>query len=260
MFENLLIERDGAVAVITVNRPQVLNALDRATIDELDHAIAAARSDEAVRAVVITGAGTKAFAAGADVRELTDLDAAAALGYAEHGQRVFAAIEDMGKPTVAAINGFALGGGCELALACTLRVAAENARLGQPEIDLGLVPGFAGTQRLPRLIGRGPALAMLLTGQPITAAEALRLGLVTTVVPAADVRSAALRLARELAGKAPIAVRTMLRLVHEGLDGTLSDGARREATAFAAVVAGQDGREGTRAFLEKRRPMFTGLT
>ncbi len=258
MFENLLVERDGAVAVVTIRRPQVLNALSHATLVELGQAIADAGLDTAVRAVVLTGAGTKAFVAGADVKEISDMAPDRARAHAEHGQRVFDAIERLDKPSIAAINGVALGGGCELAMACTLRIAADTARFGQPEIDLGLVPGFAGTQRLPRLIGRGPALELLLTGQSISAAEALRLGLVNRVVPAGEVMSTALDLAAQLSRKAPIAVRQLLRLVACGLDGSTADGQRLEAEAFGVVAASQDAREGTRAFLEKRTPVFTG--
>src|SRR3954452_2112430 len=182
----ILVARDGPVATVTVNRPETLNALNVATIDELRRALLDLRRDGDVRAVVVTGAGPKAFVAGADIRELAALDPAGARALAERGQHVFDLVERLGKPVVAAINGYALGGGCELALACTVRIASDTARLGQPEIALGLIPGYAGTQRLPRLVGKGRAMAMILAGTPISADEALRIGLVTQVVPAAD--------------------------------------------------------------------------
>lgn len=253
MFENLLLARDGAVAVLTVNRPQVLNALNLATLDELARAARLLRDDDSVRAVVITGAGQKAFAAGADLREL-ETDGGAA--YSRRGQAAFDAIEQMGKPTIAAIHGFALGGGCELALACTLRVAAETAILGQPEVTLGLIPGFAATQRLPRLIGKGRAFDLLLTGRHVRADEALRMGLVNRVVAPPALASEADGLARTMAGLAHDAVSGILTAVHRGLEMTAADAQGLEASLFAAVGATPDAREGMRAFLEKRAPTF----
>src|SRR5829696_1481166 len=198
-FENLLVERDGPVSVVTINRPRVLNALNSQTLDELRRVVLDLKQDDAVRAIVVTGAGDKAFVAGADINELAVLSPVAGREHALAGQHVFDLIENLGKPVIAAINGFALGGGCELAMACTLRLAADTARLGQPEINLGLTPGYAGTQRLPRLVGKGVAMDMLLTGRQITAPEALQVGLVNRVVPAADLLAEAKALASELA-------------------------------------------------------------
>jgi enoyl-CoA hydratase len=256
-YENLLVERDGAVLTIVINRPKVLNALNGSTLRELSEAIDAA-GDESVGAVVITGAGDRAFVAGADINELA---AQSPVGGREHGRRgqaVFARIEQLGKPVIAAVNGFALGGGCELAMACTLRVAADSARFGQPEINLGLIPGYGGTQRLPRLVGRGRALELLLTGNPITADEAWRIGLVNKVVPAAALRDEAHALAVSLAAKPAVAARYILEAVSGGLDMSLGDGEDYEATLFGLVSATEDMREGTRAFLEKRKPEFKG--
>jgi enoyl-CoA hydratase len=258
LFEHLMIARDGAVATVTINRPQVLNALDAATLDELRRAVLDLQRDAAVRAVIITGAGDKAFAAGADIRELAATRPVDAREYALRGQHVFDLIEHLGKPVIAAINGFALGGGCELAMACTLRLAADTARLGQPEIQLGLIPGFAGTQRLPRLVGKGIALDLLLTGRQITADEALRIGLVTRVVPAADLMAEARRMAEGLAERAPVAARYILEAVSRGLEMPFDQAQRLEATLFGLIAATSDMREGTRAFLEKRAPVFTG--
>ena len=256
--ENLRVDREGAVAVLTINRPQVLNALDAATIDELGRAVLDLEHDATVRAVIITGAGEKAFVAGADISELTADRAAQARERARAGQHVFDRIEHMGKPVIAAINGYALGGGCELALACTLRLAADTARIGQPEIALGLIPGFGGTQRLARLVGKGVALEILLTGRQLTAAEALHIGLVNRVVPAADLMAESKKLAADLATKAPIAMRYILEAVNYGLEVSLDDGQRLEATLFGLVASTDDMREGTRAFLEKRKAIFAG--
>ncbi len=257
-FDNLLLERDGAVACVTINRPAVLNALNIRTLDELVHAFVELGGDADVRAIVLTGAGPKAFVAGADINELASLTPLAARDHARMGQRAFDTVEGLGKPVIAAVNGFALGGGCELAMACTLRLAADTARFGQPEINLGLIPGFAGTQRLARLVGKGRALELMLTGAPVTAAEAWRIGLVNRVVPAADLRAAAFTLAHELAAKAPCAVRGILDAVHHGVDMTMAEGSSHEATIFGLVFATDDVREGTRAFLEKRPAAFKG--
>jgi enoyl-CoA hydratase len=254
----ILVARDGHVATVTINRPETLNALNAAALDALRRALLDLRHDGAIRAVVVTGAGPKAFVAGADIRELAALDPAGARALAERGQHVFDLVERLGKPVIAAVNGFALGGGCELALACTLRIAADTAKLGQPEINLGLIPGYGGTQRLARLVGRGRALELLLTGDPVDAQEAWRLGLVNRVVPAADVVPAAQALAARLASKAPHAVRAILDAVARGLDGSLAEGLAYEASLFGLVTATDDMKEGTRAFLEKRAPAFTG--
>ena len=257
-FENLLIDRDGPVAVVTVNRPKVLNALNTQTLDELRRAILALKHDDSVRAVVLTGAGEKSFIAGADINELAVQTPTTGREHAMAGQHVLDLIEHMGKPVIAAINGYALGGGCELAMACTLRIAADTARLGQPEITLGIIPGYAGTQRLARIIGRGRALELLLTGDQISAQEAHRLGLVNRVVPAADLMRDARALAATLAAKAPVAVRYILEAVHKGLEMPFPQAQVFEATLFGLVASTEDMREGTKAFLEKRKPEFRG--
>jgi enoyl-CoA hydratase len=257
-LSHVLLERDGPLATLTINRPDRLNALNAATVDELRQALLELRRDEAVHAIVVTGAGEKAFVAGADIAELAGLTPVTAKRLAERGQHVFDLIEMLGKPVVAAINGFALGGGCELALACTLRIASDRARLGQPEVNLGLMPGYGGTQRLTRLVGRGRALDLLLRGHQIDAAEAYRIGLVDRVVPAAEVLSTARSLALELAGKAPLAVRAILEAVHKGVQMPLAEALSYEATLFGLLAASDDMKEGTRAFLEKRTPSFSG--
>ena len=258
MFENLLLAREGATALVTINRPQVLNALDVATIDELGRAFLDLQHDPSVRAIIITGAGEKAFVAGADIGELAGLGAVDLKAHATRGQRVFDLIETCGKPVIAAINGFALGGGCELAMACTLRVAAETARLGQPEVNLGLIPGFGGTQRLARLVGKATALDLLLSGRQITADEAMRIGLVHRVVPSPTLLSEARSVAADLSAKAPTAVRYILEAVNRGVEVSLSEAQPLEATLFGLMASTSDMREGTRAFLEKRKPVFTG--
>jgi enoyl-CoA hydratase len=257
-FDNLLHERDGAVAILTLNRPKVLNALNAATLAELESAIEALGADDGVRAIVLTGAGEKAFVAGADINELAVLTPAQGKEHARRGQLLFDRIEHLGKPVVAAINGFALGGGCELAMACTLRIAADTARLGQPEINLGIIPGYAGSQRLPRLVGKGRALEMLLTGDAITAARAYEIGLVNQVVPAAELMAAATRLAHALAGKAPIATRYIIEAVNHGLDLPLAQAEFLETALFGVVASTEDTKEGTSAFLEKRKASWKG--
>ena len=257
-FENLAVEHGDSVATVTVNRPKVLNALNAETVRELDECLRALTADGSVGAVVLTGAGDRAFVAGADISELSQNTAATARDVARSGQALCGRIERAGKPVIAAINGFALGGGLELAMACSLRVAADTAKLGQPEINLGLLPGFGGTQRLPRLIGPGRALELLLTGDPIDANEAWRLGLVNRVVPSEQLREEALGLATKLAGKAPLAVRYILDAVRNGMQMSLTEACDLEATLFGLVSATEDMREGTRAFLEKRRAEFTG--
>jgi enoyl-CoA hydratase len=257
-FDNLLVDHDGAVASITINRPSVLNALNASTLDELGRLFAGLRNDADVRAVIVTGAGDKAFVAGADVKELAALNPGDVERYARMGQAVFERIETLGKPVIAAVNGFALGGGCELAMSCTIRIAADTARLGQPEINLGLLPGFGGTQRLPRLVGRGRALELMLSGAPVSAQDAWRMGLVNRVVPAADLLSDARALAASLAAKPPVAVRYLLDAVHRGLDLSLAGGCALEASLFGLAGNTEDMREGTRAFLEKRTPVFLG--
>ncbi|MGH9347323.1 MAG: enoyl-CoA hydratase-related protein [Vicinamibacterales bacterium] len=257
-FDNLTLERDGAVALLTINRPKVLNALDTPTMDELRRAVLDVRHDAALRVLIITGAGEKSFVAGADINELAVQSPIEGKAHALRGQHVFDLIENLGKPVVAAINGFALGGGCELAMACTLRIAADTARLGQPEINLGIIPGYAGTQRLPRLVGKGIALELLLTGRQVKADEALRIGLVNRVVPSAELMSETRKLAAELALKAPVAARHVIEAVNRGLEVSFDKAAFLEATLFGLVASTDDMREGTKAFLEKRPPAFRG--
>jgi len=257
-FDNLLVERDGAVAVLTINRPTVLNALNTQTLDELRRAMLELKADATARVLIVTGAGPKSFVAGADINELAVLSPTAGREHALSGQHVFDAIENLGKPVIAAINGFALGGGCELAMACTLRIAADSARLGQPEIALGLMPGYAGTQRLPRLVGKGRAMEMLLTGAQVGADEAQRIGLVHRVVPAADLMTEARTLAAQLAANAPVAMRYIINAVHKGVEMPFAEACQYEATLFGLVASTDDMREGTAAFLEKRKPLFKG--
>jgi enoyl-CoA hydratase len=257
-FDNLLFERDGAVAILTFNRPKVLNALNAGTLRDLDAALDALGGDAEVRAIILTGAGEKSFVAGADINELMVLTPAEGKEHARHGQRIFDRIEQLGKPVIAAINGFALGGGCELALACTLRIAADTARLGQPEINLGIIPGYGGSQRLPRLVGKGRALEILLSGDMILAARAYEMGLVNQVVPAADLMAAARKLAHALASKAPIATRYILEAVNHGLEMPLAQGQFLETALFGAIASTEDTREGTAAFLEKRKASWKG--
>jgi enoyl-CoA hydratase len=257
-FETLQIEQEGAVRLLTLNRPKQLNVLNAQLRAELGQAVADTAADDGVRVVVLMGSGDRAFAAGADIGEMAALAPEEARRFAASGQALFSAIEALGKPTIAAVQGFALGGGCELAMACTLRIAADTAQFGQPEVELGLVPGFGGTQRLTRLVGRGRALALLLGGHRITAVEAERIGLVNRVVPAADLRAEALALAQTLAAKAPLAVRYILAAVQDGADLPLDQACDLEATLFGLSAATSDMKEGTRAFLEKRRPEFTG--
>jgi enoyl-CoA hydratase len=257
-YENLLLERDGGVALVTVNRPAVLNAIDRTTLDALRRVLLDLQRDETVRVVMLTGAGEKAFIAGADINELVLQTPVGGRAHALEGQRVFDLIENLGKPVIAAINGYALGGGCELAMACTLRVAADTARIGLPEVTLGLLPGYAGTQRLARLVGKGKAMELILTGTPITADEAARIGLVNRVVPAPRLMTAARDLAAQLAIQAPIAMRYILSAINRGLEMPFAEACVFEATLFGLIVSTDDMREGTRAFLEKRKPEFTG--
>jgi enoyl-CoA hydratase len=257
-LDNLLFECDGATAIVTINRPKVLNALNAATLDELERLVRNLQGDDSVRVVILTGAGEKSFVAGADINELAAQTPVSGREHALAGQRVFDLIENLGKPVIAAINGYALGGGCELAMACTLRLAADTARLGQPEIALGLLPGYAGTQRLPRLVGKGKAMEMMLTGAPITADEALRVGLVTRVVPAADLMAEARKLAAQLATAAPIAMRYIITAVNAGAEMPFAQACRLEATLFGLVASTEDMRQGTAAFLDKRTPRFKG--
>jgi enoyl-CoA hydratase len=257
-FRNLLLTREGALALVTVNRPAVLNALNADTISELRQAALDLRRDPDVRVVILTGSGEKAFVAGADINELARSNPLSGRDLALRGQHVFDLIEHLGKPVIAAINGFALGGGCELAMACTFRLAADTARLGQPEINLGVIPGYGGTQRLARLVGRDRALDLVLTGRHVSADEAFAMGLVTRVVPAARLMEEARALAATLASKSPAIVRLALDAVNRGLEMSLAEGSQYEATLFGLAAATEDMREGTKAFLEKRKPEFKG--
>jgi enoyl-CoA hydratase len=260
-YETLQLAVEERVATVTLNRPKVLNALNAAMFRELDELFAELALDDAVRVVLLRGAGGKAFAAGADIGELVQADAASGEVLAGSAQRVFRRIETMGKPVIACIDGFALGGGCELAMACTLRLASNAARLGQPEIKLGLIPGYGGTQRLPRLVGQGAALKMLLTGAMIDAAEALRIGLVDEVVPGdseAGLMVRARDLGRLIAGMPPLAVAAAIDAVGRGADLPLDEALALEATIFGRLCGTEDKREGTQAFLEKRNAVWVG--
>jgi enoyl-CoA hydratase len=257
-YENLKVETRDAVAVVTVNRPDKLNALNARTVEELDAVFAALATDPGVRGVILTGAGEKAFVAGADIAELAAQGPLDAREVARKGQAVLTRIEKLGKPVVAAINGFALGGGCELALACHVRIASENARLGTPEVKLGLMCGYGGTQRLPRLVGRGRALELLLTGEMVDAAEALRIGLVNRVVPLDKLLAEAEALLKKMLANGPVSVRFTLEAVGAGLEMPLEDAQNLEATLFAVLCTTEDMKEGTAAFLEKRKAQFKG--
>ena len=257
-LENILFESADGIATVTINRPKVLNALNAQTLEELRRTILALRRDDQVRCVIVTGAGEKAFIAGADINELSVQTPVSGRQHALSGQHIFDLIENLGKPVIAAINGFALGGGCELAMACTMRIAADTAKLGQPEINLGIIPGYAGTQRLARLVGRGRAMELLLTGDHISAQEAHRIGLVNRVVPAAELLTETRKLATLLASKAPVAARYIIDAVNKGLEMPFPDAQVFEATLFGLVSSTEDMREGTRAFLEKRQAVFKG--
>jgi enoyl-CoA hydratase len=258
-YSHILFETgDDGIAVLTVNRPAKLNALSRELLAEVDDAIGRTESDAAIRALIITGAGEKAFVAGADISQIAETTALTAQGMSQYGQKVFRRLELLAKPTIAAVNGFALGGGCELAMSCTLRVASPNAKLGQPEVKLGIIAGYGGTQRLPRLVGRGRALEMLLTGEPVEAAEAHRIGLVNHVVPQEELLLFCRGLLLKMLANGPIALRLTMQAVDAGLNMDLEDGLRFEAAAFALSAATEDKQEGTRAFLEKRKPAFSG--
>jgi enoyl-CoA hydratase len=257
-LENVLYEKKGAIAYVTLNRPKVLNALSKRTWEDLRAAFENARDDAAVRGVILTGAGDKAFIAGADISELTHLTAVEAEKSSSYGQEVLNLIENLGKPVIAAINGFALGGGCETAMACTVRVAVENAKFGQPEVKLGVLPGGGGTQRLPRLVGKGRALQLILTGEMISAQEAYRIGLVNEVVPSADLITRAEAILNQIFANAPVAVRYSLEAVNKGMEASLAEGLALEASLFGLCAGTDDKKEGTQAFLEKRKPQFQG--
>ena len=257
-LENVLYEKKGAIAYVAVNRPKVLNALNARTLQDLRAAFEDARDDAAVRGVILTGAGVKAFVAGADIGELARVTAVEAAEMTSNGQAVTNLIENLGKPVIAAVNGFALGGGCELAMACTVRLATENATFGQPEVKLGVIPGYGGTQRLPRLVGRGRALQLILSGEMIGAQEAYRIGLVNEVVPASGLIARAEAILQQIFGNSPIAVKFALEAVNKGLETSLFEGLVMESSFFAICAATDDKKEGTSAFLEKRASKFAG--
>ena len=255
-YRFLLLEMDAGVATVTINRPQALNAMTRELLEELGAAFAQLQEDAEVRVILLTGSGEKAFVAGADIAAMAELSPLEARELALLGQRTLAAIEASTVPVIAVVNGFALGGGCELAMACDIRLAADTARLGQPEINLGIIPGFAGSQRLARLVGKGRALELLLSGEMIGAAEAWRIGLVNRVVPAAELMAEARRLAELLAGKGRTALRLCKAAVRDGLEMDLARASAYEADLFGLCFADDDQREGMRAFLEKRPARF----
>jgi enoyl-CoA hydratase/carnithine racemase len=255
---NVLYEKKSAIAYVTVNRPKLLNALNTPTWEDLRTAFEDARNDPTVRGVILTGAGNKAFIAGADIGELAHATAIEAERSSRFGQSVLDLIENLGKPVVAAVNGFALGGGCETAMACTIRIAVDSAKFGQPEVALGLLPGGGGTQRLPRLVGKGRALQLILSGEMISAQEAHRIGLVNEVVPAADLITRAEAILNKIASNAPVAVKFSLEAVNKGLETSQGEGILLEASYFGLCAGTEDKKEGTSAFLEKRAPQFHG--
>ena len=258
MYENIKTENKDGVLVITVDRPKVLNALNAQTVQEIGAAFDAARDDDSVKAVVLTGGGEKAFVAGADIGELAQMTPITGKTTSEKGQRVFRAIEKFPKPVIAAVNGFALGGGCELALACHIRIASDKAQLGLPEVTLGIIPGYGGTQRMARLLGKGKALELILTGDRIKADEAERIGLVNRVVPADQLMTVAEEMARTIAKRGPLAVRAAIEAVMSGSDMPFEEGQFLEATLFGLLASTEDMKEGMGAFLEKRTAEFKG--
>jgi len=257
-YETIQYEVEEHIATVTLNRPEVLNALNAVMFDELETVFTGIAVDKNIRAVLVTGAGGKAFAAGADIKELARTDRASGEAMAQRAQHVFSLIESCGKPVIACIHGFALGGGCELALACTIRLAGETARLGQPEVKLGLMPGYGGAQRLPRLVGQGAAMKLLLTGEPINAPEALRIGLVDEVVPMEELMTRAWEMARSIAAAAPLAVKACMDAVRRGDDLSLHNALPLDAVAFGELCGTADKAEGTSAFLAKRKAIWSG--
>jgi len=257
-LENILYEKRNGIAYVTINRPKALNALNTPTWKDLRTAFEDVRDDVAIRGAILTGAGDKAFIAGADITELATLAAFEAARASRFGQAVLSLIENLGKPVIAAVNGFALGGGCETAMACTLRIAVERASFGQPEVKLGLLPGGGGTQRLPRLVGKGRALQLILSGEVIDAREAWRIGLVNEIVPAADLIARSEAILKQIASNAPIAVKLALEATNRGLETSQDEGMLLEASYFGLCAATEDKKEGTQAFLERRAPQFHG--
>jgi enoyl-CoA hydratase len=257
-YENLLYEKKDGIAYITFNRPKVLNALNRKTVEELQQVLLAAKEDASVRVLILTGSGEKAFVAGADINELAQQTPVNGKEFSLFGQSVFHLVEAMGKPSICAINGFALGGGCELALCCSIRLASKTAKLGQPEVKLGILPGYGGSQRMARLCGKGAAHELCLTGEMITAEEAERIGLVNHVYEPAELLPAAEAIAKKIIEKAPLAVKYCMEAIERGVEMPLQEGLFLEATLFGLCCATEDMREGTKAFLEKRAAQFRG--
>jgi enoyl-CoA hydratase len=257
-YQTLLLEIRDAIAFLTINRPDKLNALNDLVVSELHHAVLAIKADASVRGVILTGAGPKAFVAGADIGDLAKQGVMDGRQRALNGQQMLNALERLGKPVLAAVNGFALGGGCELAMACHIRIASENARFGQPEVNLGITPGYGGTQRLPRIVGKGNALYMLLSAEHVNAQDALRMGLVSRVVPHDQLMAEAEKLMKAIVAKGPVALALTIEAVDRGLETTLEEGLRIEADAFGLVASTSDMKEGLTAFLEKRPAKFEG--
>jgi enoyl-CoA hydratase len=257
-FENLITKIENIIGWIFINRPDKLNALNAKTIKELYLAFMAFQNDDAVKVVILTGSGDKAFIAGADIAELTELNGSSAKDYILKGQELTRVMEYFKKPVIAAVNGFALGGGTEMALACHIRVASDNAKLGQPEVKLGLIPGYGGTQRLPRLVGKGKAMELILTGKIIGAEEALQIGLVNKVVPQSELLPTCEALAKEIAANGPLALEYSISSINKGLENTLNEGLFIEADFFNKACTTEDSKEGTLAFLEKRKANFSG--
>jgi len=257
-FQNILVEKKNSIAYVAVNRPKVLNALNMVTMDELRAAFHDIKNDAGVRVIILTGAGEKAFIAGADINELAAHNAVSGKEYTHRGQSVLNLIENLGKPVIACLNGFTLGGGCEIAMACTMRLASDNAKLGQPEVKLGIIPGYGGTQRLPRLVGKGRAMQLVLTGEMITAQEAYRIGLVNEVTSPTELIPRAEAIAQKIIANAPLAVQYSLEAINKGLEMTLPEALYLEAVLFSVACSSEDKKEGTTAFLEKRQAQFKG--
>ena len=257
-LQNVLYEKKGPIAYVSINRPKVMNALNQSVFSDLREVFEDARDDSSIRGIILTGSGDKAFAAGADIAEMAKSSALEAEKSTRHAQAVTEIMENLGKPVIAAVNGFALGGGCELAMACTFRIASENAKFGQPEVKIGIMPGAGGTQRLPRLIGKGRALQLILTGEIINAQEAYQIGLVNEVVASAELIPRVEAILKQILANAPFGVKFSIDAVNKGLDASVSEGLLIEASFFALCAGTEDKKEGTSAFLEKRAPQFQG--
>ncbi|MFI4917936.1 MAG: enoyl-CoA hydratase-related protein [Legionellales bacterium] len=255
-FENIILEKKDSIAYVTLNRPQVLNALNRDLLAELDNALQDIRDDSAIQGVIITGSGDKAFAAGADIKEMSNDTVVQAKEKTQFGQSVTTHIENLGKPVIAAVNGFALGGGCEIAMACTFRIASDHAKFGQPEVKLGLIPGYGGTQRLPRLVGKGRALQLILSGEMIDAKEAYRIGLVNEIIDSQNLINRAEILLKQIIANAPISIKLAIEATNKGLETSLDEGLIIESSLFAICFGTEDRKEGTSAFINKRQPKF----